>query len=61
MNPAATLHRTADRRESTGGYHQALVPLLTGSGQGLSIPAARDAQQARLEAEILRPACAMGR
>ncbi|WP_306339733.1 hypothetical protein [Streptomyces sp. AS13] len=60
MNPAAAVHLTADRRQSTGEYHQALVPLLTGSGEGLSVPAARDADQARLEAEVLRRVCAMG-
>ncbi|MEV7427742.1 hypothetical protein [Streptomyces sp. NPDC091212] len=59
MNPAAAVHLT-DRRQNTGEYHQALVPLLTGSAQGLTIPAARDAGQARLEAEVLRRVCAMG-
>ncbi|MEU3208812.1 hypothetical protein ABZ702_34080 [Streptomyces cyaneofuscatus] len=54
MNAAAAVHLTADRRRSTGEYHQALVPLLTGSGEGVSIPAAVEAGQARLEAEVLR-------
>ncbi|WP_326613837.1 hypothetical protein OHA57_00360 [Streptomyces anulatus] len=56
----AAVQLTADRRQSTGEGHQALVPLLTGSGEGLSIPAARDAEQARLEAEVLRRVCSMG-
>ncbi|MGW4725364.1 hypothetical protein [Streptomyces sp. NPDC004291] len=60
MNSAAALHLTTDRRLSTGEHHQALFPLLTGLGQGLSIPAARHAEQARLEAEVLRRVCAMG-
>lgn len=55
MNPAAALHLTADRRRSTGQSHQALHPLLSGLGQGLSIPAARHAEQARLEAAVQRP------
>ncbi|MEE1774859.1 hypothetical protein PUR25_01985 [Streptomyces sp. JV181] len=60
MNPAAALHLTADRRRSTGESHQALHPLLSGPGQGLSIPAARHAEQARLEAEVFQRVCAMG-
>ncbi|MET8816067.1 hypothetical protein ABZW47_29190 [Streptomyces sp. NPDC004549] len=60
MTPSAALTLTADRRRSTGETHQALYPLLPRSGRPLSIPAARHAEQARLEAAIFQRVCALG-
>jgi hypothetical protein len=54
------LAATEDRRRSTGEPHQALHALLRNSADVLAIPAARQAEQARLEAAVFLGICSIG-
>ncbi|MFI5987688.1 hypothetical protein ACIBEA_43375 [Streptomyces sp. NPDC051555] len=58
--PQAALSLTEDRRHSTGESHQALHALLGDTDQPLTIPAARDLEQAELEAAVFFAACKIG-
>ncbi len=60
MSSPKAMARTADRRRSTGGLHQALAPLLPADESVLTIPATRHQEQARLEAEVFLGLRAVG-
>ncbi|MEU7160361.1 hypothetical protein [Streptomyces chrestomyceticus] len=60
MNCPTALAATEDRRRSTGESHQALHALLGDHDQPLTIPAARHAEQARLETSVFLNVCKLG-